>query len=166
MTAIVVRTGRPTKATPVTLARIVQHVRGGMSLKSAAHLEGVETRTVNEWRQVGRGGDDAPEPFRSFALDVARAEAEYEREHLDHIAAAAVPGEHSDGDYRASQWILERTRPETYAPSLVIMEKAQESVMDALLDALQSKLSPSAWAEVVDALGMDAQPAAIEAEAE
>ena len=46
------------------------------------------------------------------------------------------------------------------------MEKAQESVMDALLDALQSKLSPSAWAEVVDALGMDAQPAAIEAEAE
>jgi hypothetical protein len=143
---------RPTKATPVTLAAIVAHVRAGLRLTAAAQLEGVEARTVNEWRQMGRDGDG--EPHRSFALDVARAEAEFERECLTNIAAAAVPGERGDGDYRASTWLLERTRPEAYAPSIVLLEKAQDTVIDALVEALRTRLSPAAWAEVAPILGV------------
>ena len=149
MSVLKPKRGHPTLATPVTLAKIIVRVRGGLRLSSSAQAEGIHSDTLSKWRGFASLGK---EPWAEFFQDVSRAESEFEAECLESIVAASKPSETGDGDYKASTWILERTRPEAYAAHMVLLTRAEDNVMEALIDKLKPALSESAWAEVVAAL--------------
>lgn len=141
------KVGRPTKATPETLAAIVEHVRVGLRLGAAAALEGVAERTVLEWRQTGTSSDE--EPFRAFVQEVARAEAAFESSMLASIRTQATQANAdapSNEDWKARAWLLERTRPAEYAPSQTLLVKAQDQAAASVLSAARECLPPEWYA--------------------
>jgi len=141
--------GRPTQLTPVVHAAIVARVRKGLRVIASAQAEGICADTLHRWREYSALGK---EPYADFCRDVSRAESEFEAECLASIVEASKPSDTGDGDYKASTWILERTRPEAYAAHMVLLTRAEDNVMEALIDKLKPALSESAWAEVVAAL--------------
>ncbi|MFA7295697.1 MAG: hypothetical protein WC211_00755 [Dehalococcoidia bacterium] len=149
MTAIVVRTGRPTSCTPERLEAVVKRIDKAAPIKLACEAEGVPRQTLELWTSRAEAGE---EPYATFLAEVTRARARYLAGRCEKISDA---GDElgSDGDWKANQFLVERGLPEEFAPSLVLLEKAQDTVIDALVAALRDRLSPAAWAEVAPILG-------------
>lgn len=95
------RYGRPAKLLEEQTAEtILDAVREGMHVQSAAALAGVSYSTLKGWLQKSR---DGAEPYASFAAALLAAEAMSEQ---DHVKAVSMAGKF--GDWRASAWFLER----------------------------------------------------------
>lgn len=135
--------GRPTLFTRPTCAAIERSVRGGLRLTAAAQAEGVSPQVLTHWRNTAEAGSDEHAMFFSA---IARAEAAFERECLDGIQAAARPTESSEGDWKAGGWLLERTRPEHYAPSQTLLVKAQDAAAQDVLATARECLPPEWYA--------------------
>ena len=98
---------------------------------------------LTHWRNTAEAGSDEHAMFFSA---IARAEAAFERECLDGIQAAARPTESSEGDWKAGGWLLERTRPEHYAPSQTLLVKAQDAAAQDVLATARECLPPEWYA--------------------
>jgi hypothetical protein len=127
---------RPTKLTPSIQEGIVNAVRVGTPLSTAAGFVGVAPATVNEWLARGTGVDPQRETTRlyaAFAAAITRARSEDEIRRLARLEQAGRGGavlartttRHLDGsvtthehfappDWRADAWVLERSRPEQW----------------------------------------------------
>jgi hypothetical protein len=90
--------GRPTKKTPACVARVLDEVRKGLPLKTAATLAGISEDTLQNWRNT-----DA-----RFAELLEQALAESEAALVAGIQAAAAK------DWRAQAFLLERRFPATW----------------------------------------------------
>lgn len=86
--------------------RILEHVRGGNTRSTAAHLCGVAPAQVTAWVTQGLCEDG---PMSAFAADVERAEAEAEAAMVRCLYEAA-----QDGQWRAAIAWLERARRGTW----------------------------------------------------
>jgi hypothetical protein len=64
--------GRPTVLTQTVTATIVEQIRGGAVVETAAAAAGVSQATFHEWMALGEGGE---EPFGEFATAVRQASA-------------------------------------------------------------------------------------------
>ena len=94
---------KPYKLTPAIHKAIVEHVKQGNWVYTAAKAVGISRRTVMTWMQIGRGEHptrESVEPYTSFAADVEEAFATGEIEIVKDIR--------QDGDWRAKAWLLER----------------------------------------------------------
>lgn len=130
------------KLTPARHQEIVELVRAGAYLAHAAAVAGVHPDTVDNW--VARGEKaDADEPFKSFAADLRRAQAEDIVRNVTTISKAAhgrdaetivdaagkkhvIPAK--DAEWKAAAWLAERKHPKLYAMSELHKEEHRKTL--------------------------------------
>jgi hypothetical protein len=138
--------GRAPKCDDALTKRICVRVESGLRLSSAAAAEGIAPRTLAYWQEWATQGK---EPYCSFAQAVERARASFEQQMLDQIRLQAKPTQAGEeADWKARAWLLERTMPETYAPSQQLVIRAQEAAANDVLTAARECL-PSEWYAVL-----------------
>jgi hypothetical protein len=96
------KSGRPTKLLsmpPKVRASLIAMVADGVPYSTACQAAGVAERTFKEWMRKGRA-DDAREPYKSFAMSIEKAFADWQIDRVKIIAASSDP--------RMHQWLLER----------------------------------------------------------
>src|SRR5690242_14094039 len=89
--------GRPLELTPELSDRIVEAIRLGNYLETAAALAGVTSKSVRNWLRRGTKGNDPI--FVAFAQAVLCARATAEQQALERIS--------SDPSWQAQAWRLE-----------------------------------------------------------
>jgi hypothetical protein len=163
--AEVARIGRPTKCDEALTERVCLRVRNGLRLEAALTAEGIGQATGYEWKARATSDKEADAPYRTFAESVARAQAGFEADMLDAIRQQMTHGPEgtSNEDWKARAWLLERTLPEQYAPTLALVIKARDEATDALLEALRSAPYPLAsFADVLAVLRGDEEAEHVE----
>ena len=104
--------GRPDKLTPETQAKIVQAVRAGAFIETAAAYAGISKVTLYDWM---KRGNKAPHgKFRDFLNAVTQAFSEATVADLAQISAAAAK------DWRAAAYRLEKRERNLYGPHVQI----------------------------------------------
>jgi len=110
--------GRPSKLEPITINKLNQALKIGLSQKKAAVYAGISETTFYRWRQRAFEIDDAcggnPELIKDaddlelweFWESIKKARVEGEINHLAVITEAA-----NNGVWQASAWFLERSNP-------------------------------------------------------
>lgn len=98
------RVGRPTSLTQEVARTIIEAMRCGNFLESAAALAGVSVSSVRNWIRAGRRGQSPA--LAEFARAVAKARAEAEIADLNHIR--------EDPSWQAAAWRLERRHPKRW----------------------------------------------------
>jgi transposase len=105
--------GRPTELTPENEEKLLELIRAGIPIKTAAVTIGIEERTFYHWMK--RGGDEqyrinkgekskeSEAKFFHFFQSVTRAKEEAKAGHVAVISKAGKAG-----DWRASAWWLQR----------------------------------------------------------
>lgn len=133
---------RHTKLDPTIHAKIVESIRAGNYLETAAAVAGIDPRNLRHWIRKGARGI---EPYRQFSEDVTAAMATGE------TAAVAMLRAHGRKDWRALAWWLERTRPARYGQTLAVSAKVDEQ-LDEVVERLRGRLDPETFQRVADAL--------------
>ncbi len=101
--------GRPSKLTPEVQEKLVQALGIGNTRTQAAAYAGIDSSTL--WRWMARGRTE------EGGLHAELRRAVFEAESRAQMAAmACVTKAVRDGDWKAAAWMLERSRPEQYAP--------------------------------------------------
>ena len=99
------RVGRPTALTPEVAQVLIDSLRAGNFLETAAAFAGISVSTLRNWLRAGRRGS-TPE-LADFYRAVTQARAAAEMETLDRIRR--------DPAWQAAAWRLERMYPQRYA---------------------------------------------------
>lgn len=102
--------GRPTLLTPETAQRVVDALKAGNFLDTAAAYVGVNRKSLHEWLKKGRA-KGARDPYRGFVVQVDEAMAQAEVMFAARIANAAGDPRH----WTAAAWMLERRWPDRWA---------------------------------------------------
>lgn len=144
---------RPTVFSPELAVNLIASARRGEFLTTNAALHGIAESTLHEWLSRGRRGD---EPYAQFAVDMARADAEWESETLaavDRISEEA-------GDWKAKAKRLEWKHPGRYVERQhVVIERTREEYAQQIWETMRAALSPEEFATVARKLGgRDAVP--------
>lgn len=100
--------GRPTKLTPEVQDRIIQALKAGNYVETAAEYAGIGKTTFYRW--MARGEQASRGIYREFRDAVMRARAEAEARNVAIIQKAAPD------DWRAAAWWLERAFPDRWGP--------------------------------------------------
>jgi len=108
--------GRKSKLTPERQERIINAIRAGSYVETAAALAGIHRDTLYDWLKRGRSEE---EPYATFLAAMNEALASAELRDVMAISKAVA-----DGDWRAAAWRLERKFPRRWG--LVGQEKRQE----------------------------------------
>lgn len=98
--------GRPTKLTPETQETILNAIRAGNYIETAAALAGISKETFYKW--LRRGARAKTGKHRDFVDAVEKAQAEAEALDLQIIRQA------SKKHWQAAAWRLERRSPERW----------------------------------------------------
>jgi hypothetical protein len=131
-------TGRPTKLTPDVADVVVENLRAGNYVQTAARAAGISRQTFADWMRRGRSTKTEDAPFREFAERVEQARAECEAENVKIIADAARES------WSAAAWLLERLYPERWGrPS-----SPQRRDASAAEDSGPESIEPDPFAEV------------------
>jgi transposase len=133
---------RPTSLTPEVHKSIVDNVRKGVFIETAAAAAGVHRSSVYKWKTRGES-EGADEPYATFALDLMKAEAENEIAQLDALlnAQPAIPGEGGRGAdvWTNKAWYLERRYPAKYSGKVrATVEEIVENAMRRLASVLDA----------------------------
>lgn len=100
------KVGRPTKLTPKMQETIVDLVKRGNYLETAALYSGIDRTTIRNWMRRGREAKRGP--YREFFLAVKQAATYAEVQDMETVRKAA------SGDWRAAAWRLEHRYPQRY----------------------------------------------------
>lgn len=99
--------GRPPKLTPEIRKRIVDAVRAGNYLETAAKFAGVAKQTLYNWMARGRRASRGE--YREFVDAVEKALSDAE------VADVAIIGKAArEGNWQAAAWRLERKFPDRW----------------------------------------------------
>jgi len=119
--------GRPSLYTPALHERVCALVAVRVPIRTACQLEGIGARTLYDWRERGKHGE---EPFATFDQDLAIAVARAEATAVQFIATAAAD------NWKANAWWLERRFPKRYgAKQQLRVTKAPAEMTDEELEA-------------------------------
>lgn len=99
--------GRPTKLTDEVASSVLDLLRRGNYLETAAIMSGVDPSTVRGWLKRGREAKSGA--YRDFFAAVRRAIVRPEIEDTETIRKAAA------SDWRAAAWRLEHRYPQRWA---------------------------------------------------
>lgn len=123
--------GRPTKYCDDVASKIINAIRAGNYMETAAAFAGVDKTTLYDWMKQGAAGK-SPE-MEEFSNAIKRALAESEFIDLSLIQKAA-----REGAWQASAWRLERRFRDRWGKSLEvgdIKNKSTEELLALLEDA-------------------------------
>ncbi len=127
---------RPTKLTPAVHASIVENLRAGAYIETAAAAAGVSASTVHAWlRRAEDHPEDCGSPFLEFLEAVEKARAEAELDAIRTIREAAPRS------WQAAAWYLERSYPKRWGrqapePSPKLASDGQPAISIAQLHDL------------------------------
>lgn len=99
--------GRRVQLTTDIQTKILQAVRAGNHLETAAAYAGVDEHTLFDWLRRGAKERTGPHRELSQALDKAMAEAE--------VRDVAIIAKAAERDWRAAAWRLEHRWPHRWA---------------------------------------------------
>jgi hypothetical protein len=119
--------GRPSKFTPEVTEPLLELIREGNFLSTAAPAAGVSRRTVHGWLRKGRAGET--DEFADFFRDYQKAAREAEIKMLRVIMTAAA----EDPDH--ARWYLERKRPDLWSRAGKEVRELQKQI-----EAIERKL--------------------------
>lgn len=114
---------RPTKLNDQIKEKIVQRIRAGNTLDTAARSAGISESTFHRW--IRKGKDQERGPYREFYEDVQQARADAEARHVAQIAEAAK------GNWRAAAWWLERNFPDKWAQGELSLKKIRQRMIES-----------------------------------
>ena len=103
------RKGRPTKLTKKVQEAIVESVRNGNYIETAAKAAGVSKQTFYNWRARGEEGGRDDAIYVDFLDALTRAEAEAEER------AVKALGDAFESDWRAASEYLRRRHPDRWS---------------------------------------------------
>lgn len=99
--------GRKTKLTPERQTKILNAIRAGAYMETAAAAAGVNKETLYAW--LKRGNVEPDSIYSAFVEAVHEAQASAELRDVLTLSKAAA-----DGDWRAAAWRLERKFPKRW----------------------------------------------------
>ena len=136
---------REEKFTPAIINKILELVRAGSTLKTAAGVAQISQSTLTKWKAEGARQRDG-HPKKTFFRDLRAAEkhAVSRNELLVNKAAQK--------DWRAAQWWLECRQPDEYGRKVKV---EVERELDGMLDRLKRHLPPEAYDQVIQVLALD-----------
>jgi hypothetical protein len=141
------------KLTPETAATILDWLRRGHYRKVACAKVRITERTLQNWVKKGEAGI---EPYASFVVDMAEAEADVEDELLTAIRGAmpAVMGEggHGADVWTSRAWIMERRWPKRWSGRVRVSVSEEVDAFTARL-----KSNPELYTRVLDALRAESE---------
>ncbi len=129
-------------------SRIVSHIQTGAYKKHAAEACGISERTLLRWLALGTA-EDGKDPYRSFAIEVLRAEGEDAVETLKRLTKSGK------GDWRSDAWKLERKHPKQFGAKLHIEQEVQDGVTK-VLEMARPHCDPEHYAGFVRAIAIAA----------
>lgn len=136
--------GRPPKFDPVLASKLVEHVREGHFLETAANLVGLPVQTVRAWLRTGANSPRSK--FANFSSEVRKARAEAEHTILGDMKARAAGD--ASGGWKERAWRLERLDPRKYGPRVIVEFR---SLVGDFLDHLEASLDADTFEKVLDA---------------
>lgn len=104
--------GRPDKLTPEIQNRIIQYIRVGAFVETAANAAGISKVTLYDW--MHRGSQQTHGKFRDFLNAIEKAFSEATIADLAKISVAA------EKDWRAAAYRLEKRERRLYGPSVEV----------------------------------------------
>lgn len=131
--------GRPTKLDPAIASAILDLLRRGNYVETAAASAGVSKVTVYDW--LRRGARERSGPYRDFAVAAEKAQAEAEVYDLARLEKLALKG-----DFRAISWRLERRNARRWGPQIQVQV---HQVLDEYLGFLQANLDADTFEKVM-----------------
>lgn len=140
-------TGRPTKLTPEIQKTIMDALRRGSYMETAAAYAGISKNTLYDWlrrgaREKQRLANNSrarmlkdERPFVEFSDAIKKAQAEAELRDLEIIRKAA-----EEGEWQASAWRLERKFPDKFGRRVIDVNATHriEDVSDARFQKIVS----------------------------
>lgn len=126
------------KLTEERRAAILNNLRTGLSVKSAAERTGVSYQTYADWLRRGRGEHPRlrqTQFWADFAAEVDRVLAEAEAQAIRKVHQAA------DTDWRAAAWFLERRFRERWGRQTEQPVAAGGEVKVVFVDTLSEELA-------------------------
>lgn len=99
--------GRKTKLTPERQTKILNAIRAGAYMETAAAASGIDRITLHLW--LKRGNAEPESIYGAFVDAVHEAQASAELRDVLTLSKAAA-----DGDWRAAAWRLERKFPKRW----------------------------------------------------
>lgn len=141
----------PSKLTEEREKTIVEAIRAGTPVETAAELAGISPRTLWDWLQRGSGEGRLPSApcYVRLSQAVARAKAEAERDALDQIRQGVGPT--ALPDWKARDRWLQITRPERYGDSAAVRAKVESELAD-VVERLRKRLDSETFRRVAEAL--------------
>ena len=162
--------GRPTKFNPALAEKVLQYVRSGAYIETAAAASGINKATLFRWLREGAKGKN--KALSEFNAAVEKALGEAELRDLLIIGKAATGGEviadvtvtKPDGttvrdrklsvpQWQAAAWRLERKFPDRYGITRRIQAEVEREV-EALLERIKEALTDVEFAKVLAAIGV------------
>jgi transposase len=98
--------GRPSKLSGAVTARLVEAIRAGNYLETAAAYAGIDKATLHRWLKRGRRSERGP--LREFCASVEKALADAE------VRDVALIGKAAAEQWQAAAWRLERKFPDRW----------------------------------------------------
>jgi transposase len=145
------RGGRPTVLSRAKHAVIVDAMRAGNFLETAAALAGIDSSTLRRWirrgerermrREAGQVAQSSENAFVRLALEVDLAAGAAQSEVVGRIIRAG------QDDWRASAWWLERRHVDEWGPKGDDRRVARQ--LDGFLDQLRAQLGPEEFERVL-----------------
>jgi len=126
------------KCDEVLAALVVKRIAAGAPIPVACAAEGVSRQNLEQWRRRAETGDAAT---LHFLAEVERAHARFISQRVVNIAAAGFAAGDDDGpggDWKADAWLAERMDPESFAPSSVLVIKAEATANGKALSAIDA----------------------------
>ncbi len=100
--------GRPTKLTPDVQEKIVQAIRAGNYIETAAAYAGVDKKTLYTWMKLGNDCKSGKNVHAQFLHAVEKALADAE------VRDVTIIGKAAEENWQASAWRLERKFPDRW----------------------------------------------------
>lgn len=119
-----------TKLTPAVHQQLKVLLAQGLHRVTACGAVRITPKTLRNWLDRGEQGE---EPFASFALDIAEAEAAYEAGLQDSIRM------HAPEDYKAAAFLIERRFPKNWGAKQAIEHSGPDGAPIALSTIVGTK---------------------------
>jgi len=154
--------GRPSELTPELEEKLLDLIRGGIPVRTAAIAVGIDEKTFYNWMK--RGGDEqyrinkGEKPrategrFFQFFQSVTRAKEEAK---AGHVAVVAKAGR--EGDWRASAWWLQRQFRDEFGDN-----PPPQNVTNNIHNTLNITTTIAELEEMLDAIELQSKPKAID----
>jgi hypothetical protein len=135
--------GRPTKFNRALAEQIIQYIRAGAYIETAAVAAGIDKATFYAWMKKGASAKDGD--FKAFhdAVNQAMAMAE--------VRDVLLIGEAAKESWQAAAWRLERKFPDRWGQTRRVEVEVRKE-LEAFYDALERKLPPELYEQVLAAV--------------